>query len=62
MFDLEIIKTFYDVYTDRVAFAKQKIGRPLTFSEKVLFGHLNSSGHIEKAVRGSSYSILIRIA
>jgi aconitate hydratase len=55
MFDLEIIKTFYDVYTDRVAFAKQKLGRPLTFSEKVLFGHLNSSGHIEKAVRGSSY-------
>ena len=55
MFDLEIIKNFYEVYTDRVSIAKKKLDRPLTFSEKVLFGHLDSIDHIEKAVRGSSY-------
>ena len=55
MFDLEMIKNFYEVYTDRVSIAKKKLDRPLTFSEKVLFGHLDSIDHIEKAVRGSSY-------
>ncbi|MFL2989577.1 MAG: aconitate hydratase [Candidatus Neomarinimicrobiota bacterium] len=55
MFDLEIIKNFYEVYPDRVLNAKKKLDRPLTFSEKVLFGHFNSTGQIEKAMRGSSY-------
>ena len=55
MFDLEMIKNFYEVYTDRVLIAKKKLDRPLTFSEKILFGHLDSVGHIEKAIRGSSY-------
>jgi len=55
MFDLEMIKNFYEVYTDRVSFAKKKLDRPLTFSEKVLFGHLDTIDHTEKAVRGSSY-------
>ena len=55
MFDLEMIKNFYEVYTDRVSIAKKKLDRPLTFSEKALFGHLDSIDHIEKAVRGSSY-------
>ena len=55
MFDLEMIKNFYEVYTDRVSIAKKKLDRPLTFSEKVLFGHLDSIDDIEKAVRGSSY-------
>ncbi|MDC0164928.1 aconitate hydratase [bacterium] len=50
-----MIKNFYEVYTDRVSFAKKKLDRPLTFSEKVLFGHLDTIDHIEKAVRGSSY-------
>ena len=55
MFDLEMIKNFYEVYTDRVFIAKKKLDRPLTFSEKILFGHLDSVSHIEKAIRGSSY-------
>ena len=55
MFDLEMIKNFYEVYTDRVLIAKKKLDRPLTFSEKILFGHLDSVSHIEKAIRGSSY-------
>jgi len=55
MFDLEMIKNFYEVYTNRVLIAKKKLDRPLTFSEKILFGHLDSVSHIEKAIRGSSY-------
>ena len=55
MFDLEMIKIFYEVYTDRISIAKKKLDRPLTFSEKVLFGHFDSIDYIEKAVRGSSY-------
>ena len=55
MFDLEMIKNFYEVYTDRVFIAKKKLDRPLTFSEKILFGHLDTIDHIKKAIRGSSY-------
>ena len=55
MFDLEMIKNFYEAYTDRVLIAKKKLDRSLTFSEKILFGHLDTIDHIEKAVRGSSY-------
>ena len=56
MFDLEIIERFYSSFPERVDNARHTLGRPLTFTEKILFGHLNSASSISTASRGSSYN------
>ena len=56
MFDLKIIKKFYSSFPEKVNIARRVIGRPLTFSEKVLFGHINSANSISKSIRGTSYN------
>jgi len=61
-FDIDRIKQFYSVLPDRVEFAKQKLQRPLTFTEKILFSHLHGDDISLK--RGQSYAefILDRVA
>ncbi len=54
MFDLEMIKRVYNSLSDRVSAAREVIGRPLTFSEKILYSHLFYD-KLEKFERGSSY-------
>ena len=43
MFDPEVVKSFYGGYRQRVAAARKALGRPLTFSEKILYSHLYDS-------------------
>lgn len=40
MFDLDMVKAFYQGYGTRVAAVRQMLGRPLTLSEKILYSHL----------------------
>lgn len=40
IFDLDMIKGVYARYAQRVAAARQVVGRPLTLTEKILYAHL----------------------
>ena len=54
-FDIEMIKAVYAQMGDRVAKAREITGKPLTFSEKILYAHL-FSGHVTQAyARGTDY-------
>ena len=56
MFDLKIIERFYASFPAKVNNARNIIGRPLTYTEKILFGHLGSESSISTVKRGSSYN------
>ena len=56
MFDLKIIERFYASFPEKVDNARNILGRPLTYTEKILFGHLDSESSIITAKRGSSYN------
>ena len=40
MFDIDLIKKIYSGFKSRVEFAKKLLGRPMTYSEKILYAHL----------------------
>lgn len=40
VFDLELIKSVYKNYKDKVNKARDILGRPLTYTEKILYSHL----------------------
>ena len=44
MFDLELVRSFYQGYRERVSAAKEALQRPLTFAEKILYSHFYSEG------------------
>ena len=53
IFDLDIVKKFYAVLSDKVTHARTALNRPLTLTEKILYSHLHTSlGDFE---RGKSY-------
>jgi aconitate hydratase len=56
MFDIEIIEKFYASFSKKVDNARDILGRPLTYTEKILFGHLDSASSISTVKRGSSYN------
>ena len=43
MFDLEIIKNLYNELATKTNVARDALKRPLTFTEKVLFNHIDSN-------------------
>tara|TARA_B100000287_G_scaffold201031_1_gene189818 strand:+ start:2372 stop:4639 length:2268 start_codon:yes stop_codon:yes gene_type:complete len=57
MFDLEIIKKIYNELEAKTNAARDVLKRPLTFTEKVLFNHIdiNEKHALSKLERGSSY-------
>ena len=57
MFDLEIIKNLYNELEAKTNLAREALKRPLTFTEKVLFSHLdiNESQILTELGRGASY-------
>jgi aconitate hydratase len=56
IFDLEMIRRVYAELPDRVARARTLVGRPLTFTEKVLYAHLYENQLPNAAYeRGTSY-------
>ena len=40
MFDLELIKNVYANFKSKVEDAKKLLGRPMTYTEKILYAHL----------------------
>ncbi len=57
MFDLEIIKNLYSDFETKTKVAKDALKRPLTFTEKVLFNHIDFDQNpvLSELIRGSSY-------
>ena len=54
MFDLNIIKAFYEEIPNRISDARKLIDRPLTLTEKILYSHLNKNPS-SSFDRGKSY-------
>jgi aconitate hydratase len=54
-FDLDLISKVYAAMPARVAAAREKLGRPLTLTEKILYSHLWEGGINETYERGKSY-------
>ena len=55
MFDLDLIKDFYNGLDEKIDKVNNKLQRPLTFSEKVLFSHIEEGNNFADLIRGSSY-------
>jgi aconitate hydratase len=55
LFDLELIRKVYNELPSRIELARKALGRPLTVSEKILYGHLFKSESIQHFERGNSY-------
>lgn len=54
-FDIEMIKGVYEIMSERVNKAREIVGRPLTYSEKILYAHLFDGVATEAYKRGESY-------
>jgi aconitate hydratase len=55
VFDLDIIKTVYASYSDRVNAAKDLLGRSLSLTEKILYAHLDEGIANSIFERGKEY-------
>ncbi len=54
-FDIEMIQSVYAAFSKKVDLARQLVGRPLTFTEKILYAHLYDELPAKAFERGSSY-------
>ena len=54
-FDIEMIKKVYAQFPERVNAARNVVGKPLTFAEKILYAHLWDGTAKEAYTRGKSY-------
>ncbi|MCW3160942.1 aconitate hydratase [Chryseobacterium oryctis] len=54
-FDIDMIKKVYERYPERIAAARQIVGKPLTLSEKILYTHLWEGNATQAHERGNSY-------
>lgn len=54
-FDIEMIRKHYGTIKERVDAAREKIGRPLTLTEKILYAHLNEESPLQEYKRGEDY-------
>lgn len=54
-FDIDMIKTVYSRFEDRVNAARKVVGKPLTLTEKILYAHLWDGAATEAYERGNSY-------
>lgn len=55
VFDIDMIRKVYATYPERIAAARNIVGRPLTLSEKVLYTHLWDGSATQAFERGNSY-------
>ena len=55
VFDLDMIKAFYKGLPDKVEAARQRLGRPLTLTEKILYSHLHEDSPLQEYKRGGDY-------
>lgn len=55
IFDIDMIREVYGQLPEKITQAKQKLGRPLTLTEKILFAHLSPGVTLEKFRRAEDY-------
>lgn len=55
IFDIDMIRSFYERYPSRVDAARNLLGKPLTLAEKILYAHLWEGEAKEVYSRGKSY-------
>ena len=55
IFNLDMIKAVYNRFQLKVGMARKVVGRPLTYSEKILYSHLFDGNPSEAYKRGESY-------
>jgi aconitate hydratase len=55
VFDLEMIKSVYARFPERIDAARKLLGRPLTLTEKILYTHLWEGNATQNYERGKSY-------
>ena len=55
IFDFDMIQAVYARYPERIAKARETVGKPLTLSEKILYTHLWAGNATEAHERGNSY-------
>jgi len=55
VFDLDMIKAFYERMPNRISVAKKTLQRPLTLTEKILYSHLSEGDATIDYNRGESY-------
>ncbi len=56
IYDSDMLRAFYESYKQRVEQAKEKLARPLTCAEKILFAHLTEGQNPTTFTRGESYA------
>ena len=54
-FDIDMIRKVYERYPERIAAAREAVGKPLTLSEKILYAHLWDGAADQAFDRGASY-------
>ncbi|QNF31429.1 aconitate hydratase [Adhaeribacter swui] len=54
-FDIDMIKAVYAGLGEKIAAARQAVGRPLTQTEKILYAHLYNGSATQAYERGKSY-------
>ncbi|SCC32243.1 aconitase [Gilliamella bombicola] len=55
VFDIDLIKRIYQSYPQKIDLIRQKIGKPLTLTEKILYAHLAEGEEIKVYKRGEDY-------
>lgn len=56
IYDIEMIREFYKNYSSKIARIREKIKKPLTLSEKILFAHLYDENDIKDFKRSEDYA------
>ncbi len=54
-FDIDLIKKVYDDLPGKIAEAREKLGKPLTLTEKILYTHLHPESPLRQYGRGKDY-------
>ena len=55
IFDIDMIRKVYSELPGKINNAKEKLGRPLTLTEKILFSHLSPNVQVEDYQRATAY-------
>ncbi len=54
-FDIDMIKSHYETLGEKMVVIKEKLGRPLTLAEKILYSHLDGESPLSNYQRGKDY-------
>ncbi|MEY4937192.1 MAG: aconitate hydratase [Bacteroidota bacterium] len=54
-FDIKMLKAFYKAYASKIGAARDRLGRPMTLAEKILYAHLHPDSPLADYKRGVDY-------